>query len=190
MGNQRDVRALLLMDTSGLVPQRQKASDYDNPDPTPELQNVYPSADTTVPSQQELDLLFGPLYDGNFSMMIVNNASERPGMMNLKIPDIPEVYLKMEMCCLIQLKSDSLPQLMLILQRHSISFKIQELEKSRIKDKGTSETLILKKSSEIRLRGRFLARFQDDAKLWNVGQDTTLVKTQDRKVAKTIKTKG
>ncbi|GJZ03546.1 ribonuclease H-like domain-containing protein [Tanacetum coccineum] len=44
-------------DTSGLVPQRQKASDYDNPDPAPELQNVSPSADTTVPSQQELDLL-------------------------------------------------------------------------------------------------------------------------------------
>ncbi|GKG14010.1 hypothetical protein Tco_0350970, partial [Tanacetum coccineum] len=50
-------------DTSGLVPQRQKASDYDNPDPAPELQNVSPSVDTTVPSQQELDLLFGPLYD-------------------------------------------------------------------------------------------------------------------------------
>ncbi|GJW58229.1 retrovirus-related pol polyprotein from transposon TNT 1-94 [Tanacetum coccineum] len=47
-------------DTSGLVPQRQKASDYDNPDPALELQNVSPSADTTVPSQQELDLLFGP----------------------------------------------------------------------------------------------------------------------------------
>ncbi|GJY88552.1 hypothetical protein Tco_0503180 [Tanacetum coccineum] len=45
-------------DTSGLVPQRQKVSDYDNPDPTPELQNVSPSADTTIPSQQELDLLF------------------------------------------------------------------------------------------------------------------------------------
>ncbi|GJY68593.1 hypothetical protein Tco_0471575 [Tanacetum coccineum] len=42
-------------DTSGLVPQRQKASDYDNPDPAPELQNVSPSADTTVPSQQETD---------------------------------------------------------------------------------------------------------------------------------------
>ncbi|GKD86155.1 hypothetical protein Tco_1357309, partial [Tanacetum coccineum] len=27
-------------DTSGLVPQRQKASDNDNPDPAPELQNV------------------------------------------------------------------------------------------------------------------------------------------------------
>ncbi|GJY82654.1 hypothetical protein Tco_0496030 [Tanacetum coccineum] len=34
--------------TSGLVPQRQKASDYDNPDPAPELQNVSPSADTTI----------------------------------------------------------------------------------------------------------------------------------------------
>ncbi|GJV79639.1 retrovirus-related pol polyprotein from transposon TNT 1-94 [Tanacetum coccineum] len=54
-------------DTSGLVPQRQTASDYDNPDPAPELQNVFPSADTTVPSQQELDLLFGPLYDEFFN---------------------------------------------------------------------------------------------------------------------------
>ncbi|GJT61964.1 hypothetical protein Tco_1005497 [Tanacetum coccineum] len=44
-----------------------QASDYDNPDPVPELQNVSPSADTTVPSQQELDLLFGPLYDEFFS---------------------------------------------------------------------------------------------------------------------------
>ncbi|GJZ79300.1 retrovirus-related pol polyprotein from transposon TNT 1-94 [Tanacetum coccineum] len=42
-------------------------SDYDNPDPAPELQNVSPSADTTVPSQQELDLLFGPLYDEFFN---------------------------------------------------------------------------------------------------------------------------
>ncbi|GJZ73930.1 retrovirus-related pol polyprotein from transposon TNT 1-94 [Tanacetum coccineum] len=48
--------------TSGLIPQRQKASDYDNSDPVPQLQNASPSADTTVLSQQELDLLFGPLY--------------------------------------------------------------------------------------------------------------------------------
>ncbi|GJY25921.1 hypothetical protein Tco_0400647 [Tanacetum coccineum] len=54
-------------DTSGLVPQRHTASDYDNPDPAPELQNVYPSADTTVPSQQELYLLFGPLCDEFFN---------------------------------------------------------------------------------------------------------------------------
>ncbi|GJY06737.1 retrovirus-related pol polyprotein from transposon TNT 1-94 [Tanacetum coccineum] len=54
-------------DTSGLVPQRQKASNYDNPDPAPELQNVSPLADITVQSQQELDLLFGPLYDEFFN---------------------------------------------------------------------------------------------------------------------------
>ncbi|GJU18206.1 retrovirus-related pol polyprotein from transposon TNT 1-94 [Tanacetum coccineum] len=63
-------------DTSGLVPQRQKASDYDNSGPVPQLQNVSPSADTTVPSQQELDLLFGPLYDEFFTAgtSSVNNS--------------------------------------------------------------------------------------------------------------------
>nr|GEV22291.1 hypothetical protein [Tanacetum cinerariifolium] len=54
-------------DTSGLVPQRQKASDYDNSDPGPQLQNVSSSVDAHVTSQQELDLLFGPLYDEFFN---------------------------------------------------------------------------------------------------------------------------
>nr|GEX15370.1 retrovirus-related Pol polyprotein from transposon TNT 1-94 [Tanacetum cinerariifolium] len=49
-------------DTSRHVPQRKKASDYDNSDPVPQIQLVLPLADTTVLSQQELDLLFGPLY--------------------------------------------------------------------------------------------------------------------------------
>nr|GFB07324.1 hypothetical protein [Tanacetum cinerariifolium] len=53
--------------TSGLVPQRQKASDYDNRDPVPQRQDVFSLADVDVPSQQELDLLFGPLYDEFFS---------------------------------------------------------------------------------------------------------------------------
>nr|GEX71725.1 hypothetical protein [Tanacetum cinerariifolium] len=53
--------------TSGLVLQRQKASDYDNLDPVAQLQNVYPLADATIPSQQELDLFFGPLYDEFFT---------------------------------------------------------------------------------------------------------------------------
>ncbi|GJZ79792.1 retrovirus-related pol polyprotein from transposon TNT 1-94 [Tanacetum coccineum] len=61
--------------TSGLVPQRQKASDYDKSGPTPQLLNVSPSADTTVPSQQELDLLFGPLYD-EFSNVAKGYAQE------------------------------------------------------------------------------------------------------------------
>nr|GEW39966.1 hypothetical protein [Tanacetum cinerariifolium] len=54
-------------DTSGLVSQRQKVSDYYNSDPVRQLQNVSFSADAHVPSQQELDLLFGPLYDEFFN---------------------------------------------------------------------------------------------------------------------------
>nr|GFB72266.1 integrase, catalytic region, zinc finger, CCHC-type, peptidase aspartic, catalytic [Tanacetum cinerariifolium]GFB73075.1 integrase, catalytic region, zinc finger, CCHC-type, peptidase aspartic, catalytic [Tanacetum cinerariifolium] len=53
--------------TSGLVPQRHKVSDYDNPDPVPQRQDVYSLADADVPSQQELDMLFGPLYDKFFN---------------------------------------------------------------------------------------------------------------------------
>nr|GEU38984.1 Gag-Pol polyprotein [Tanacetum cinerariifolium] len=64
-------------DTLGLVSQQQKASDYNNSGPVPKLQNVSPSTDTTVPSQQELDLLFGLLYDEFFTACTssVNNSS-------------------------------------------------------------------------------------------------------------------
>nr|GEV48673.1 hypothetical protein [Tanacetum cinerariifolium] len=52
--------------TLGLVPQRQKALDYDNPDLIPQRQDVFSLADANVPSQQDLDLFFGPLYDEFF----------------------------------------------------------------------------------------------------------------------------
>nr|GEV89686.1 hypothetical protein [Tanacetum cinerariifolium] len=65
-------------DTSGLVPQRKKASDYDNSDPVPQLQNVSSSADAHVPSQQELDLLFGPLYNEFFNAEQVRGNPSRP----------------------------------------------------------------------------------------------------------------
>nr|GEU56632.1 retrovirus-related Pol polyprotein from transposon TNT 1-94 [Tanacetum cinerariifolium] len=42
-------------------------ADYDKSDPVPQIQHVLPLVDTTVPSQQELDLLFGPLYDEFFN---------------------------------------------------------------------------------------------------------------------------
>ncbi|GJT00422.1 retrovirus-related pol polyprotein from transposon TNT 1-94 [Tanacetum coccineum] len=53
------------------------ASDYDNSGPIPQLQNVFPSADTSVLSQQEFDILFGPLYDEFFNAgtLSVNNSS-------------------------------------------------------------------------------------------------------------------
>nr|GFB37651.1 putative transcription elongation factor SPT5 homolog 1 [Tanacetum cinerariifolium] len=61
------IETFVANNTSGLVPQRQKASDYDNPDPVPQRQDVSSSADEHVPSQQELDLLFDPLYDEFFN---------------------------------------------------------------------------------------------------------------------------
>nr|GEU33204.1 integrase, catalytic region, zinc finger, CCHC-type, peptidase aspartic, catalytic [Tanacetum cinerariifolium] len=42
-------------------------NDYDNPDLVLQRQDVYSLADADVPSQQELDLLFGPLYDEFFN---------------------------------------------------------------------------------------------------------------------------
>nr|GEX44650.1 retrovirus-related Pol polyprotein from transposon TNT 1-94 [Tanacetum cinerariifolium] len=71
--------------TLGLVSQRQKASDYDNPDPVPQRQDVYSSADADVPSQQELDLLFGPLYDEFF------NAGSTPSM-NVQSTSAPSTH--------------------------------------------------------------------------------------------------
>nr|GFB86205.1 hypothetical protein [Tanacetum cinerariifolium] len=53
----------------------QTASDYDNSDPIPQLQNVSSSADAHVPSQQELDLLFSPLYDEFFTATNIQTTS-------------------------------------------------------------------------------------------------------------------
>nr|GFA11986.1 hypothetical protein [Tanacetum cinerariifolium] len=64
-----------------LVPQQKKASDYDNPDLVPQRQDVYSLANADVPSQRELEMLFGPLYD-EFSMQKKENTYQ---MMNLPI---------------------------------------------------------------------------------------------------------
>ncbi|GJT87543.1 retrovirus-related pol polyprotein from transposon TNT 1-94 [Tanacetum coccineum] len=49
--------------SSGLVPQGQKASDYDNSDPVPPRQNVVPTAEKTDSSHQGLEFLFSPLIE-------------------------------------------------------------------------------------------------------------------------------
>nr|GEW64198.1 ribonuclease H-like domain-containing protein [Tanacetum cinerariifolium] len=76
-------------DTPGLVPQRQKESAYDNSNPVPQIQNVLPSADTTFPSQQELDRLFGLMYDEFFNACTSSvNKSSSP-IDNSKQRDTP-----------------------------------------------------------------------------------------------------
>ncbi|GJW25358.1 retrovirus-related pol polyprotein from transposon TNT 1-94 [Tanacetum coccineum] len=60
------------IDTSGLSPQEQKASDYENSGPVPLLQNVVPPAGKIDLSQQELEFLFSPLFEEYF---FVGNSS-------------------------------------------------------------------------------------------------------------------
>nr|GEV50347.1 hypothetical protein [Tanacetum cinerariifolium] len=73
--------------TSGLVPQRQKASDYDNSDLIPQRQDVSSSVDEHVPSQQELDLLFGHLYDEFFNAGF--NPQDKQPTMNIQPTSAP-----------------------------------------------------------------------------------------------------
>ncbi|GJZ60815.1 gag-pol polyprotein [Tanacetum coccineum] len=49
--------------SSGLVPQGQKASDYDNSNLVPPRQNVVPTTEKTDSSQQGLEFLFSPLLE-------------------------------------------------------------------------------------------------------------------------------
>ncbi|GJU51390.1 retrovirus-related pol polyprotein from transposon TNT 1-94, partial [Tanacetum coccineum] len=67
---------------SGLVPQGQKASDYDNSDPVPPRQNVIPTAEKTDSSQQGLEFLFSPLleeyYNPTHGLAEENNNDQAP----------------------------------------------------------------------------------------------------------------
>nr|GEV59776.1 hypothetical protein [Tanacetum cinerariifolium] len=60
-------------------------SDYDDPNPVPKRQDVYSLVDEDVPSQQELDMLFGPLYDEFF------NAGSNPSM-NVQSTSAPSTH--------------------------------------------------------------------------------------------------
>ncbi|GJY42550.1 retrovirus-related pol polyprotein from transposon TNT 1-94, partial [Tanacetum coccineum] len=53
----------MMSDHNSLVPQGQKASDYDNSDPMPPRQNVVPTVEKTDSSQQGLEFLFSPLLE-------------------------------------------------------------------------------------------------------------------------------
>ncbi|GKD81294.1 hypothetical protein Tco_1348133, partial [Tanacetum coccineum] len=68
--------------SSGLVPQGQKASDYDNSDPVPLRQNVVPPAEKTDSSQQGLEFLFSPLleeyYNPTYGLAEENNNDQAP----------------------------------------------------------------------------------------------------------------
>ncbi|GJW02594.1 retrovirus-related pol polyprotein from transposon TNT 1-94 [Tanacetum coccineum] len=72
----------MMFDHNSLVPQGQKASDYDNSSPMPPRQNVVPIAEKTDSSHQGLEFLFGPLieeyYTPTHSQAEENNNDQAP----------------------------------------------------------------------------------------------------------------
>nr|GEY47869.1 hypothetical protein [Tanacetum cinerariifolium] len=69
---------------------RTLASNYDNPDLIPQRQDVSSLADTNVPSQQELDLLFGPLYDEFFN--VGSNPQDKQPSVNIPSTSAPSTH--------------------------------------------------------------------------------------------------
>ncbi|GJX36025.1 hypothetical protein Tco_0247582 [Tanacetum coccineum] len=115
---------------------------------------VVPPADKIAISQQELELIFSPMYEEYF------NAG------NQKHPSDTQVFtVKMEI--LLELTSNKL--------LHQDS-RIKKAQKLKIKTSPNSD--IKDNSSETKLRGRLLESFQEDAKYEHVGQDT---RSQDGK---------
>ncbi|GJS45123.1 hypothetical protein Tco_0595244 [Tanacetum coccineum] len=103
---------------------------------------VVPSADTTALSKQELDLLFGPLYDEFFTAGIKDGVAAS-----------------------FQLKSNSLPHAHT--QTTKTCYKHQDLrikKAQELKTKTSANSDIKDNSSETKLQGRLLESFQKDAK--------------------------
>nr|GEV50429.1 integrase, catalytic region, zinc finger, CCHC-type, peptidase aspartic, catalytic [Tanacetum cinerariifolium] len=71
-----------------------KASDYDNPDLVPQRQNVSSSVDADVPLQQELDLLFRPLYDEFFNAG--SNPQDKQPLMTIQSTSAPSTHTYIE----------------------------------------------------------------------------------------------
>nr|GEY66192.1 Gag-Pol polyprotein [Tanacetum cinerariifolium] len=65
--------------------------DYDNPDPIPQRQDVSSPADEHVPSQQELDLLFGPFYDEFFNAG--SNPQDKQPSTNIPSTSAPSTHI-------------------------------------------------------------------------------------------------
>nr|GEX79325.1 hypothetical protein [Tanacetum cinerariifolium] len=91
------------------LPKLKYASDYDNSDLVRQLQNVSSSADAHVPSQQELDLLFGPLYDEFFNAG--SNPKDTQPTMNIQPTSAPSTptYIHAEENTNDQVEEDHLP---------------------------------------------------------------------------------
>nr|GEU71611.1 hypothetical protein [Tanacetum cinerariifolium] len=161
-------------DTLGLVPQRQNASNYDNSTPVPQLHNVSSSADAHVPSQQELDLLFGPLYDEFFNAC-PNSKDTQPttNILPTSAPSTP-TYVHVEENNNNQAEEEHLPDdEFLSVHQHKKMLSLPHTTLEAMADSAWIEAMQEELHQFDRLQ-RLLASFKDDAKYEHVGQDKRL----------------
>ncbi|GJX99562.1 hypothetical protein Tco_0356581 [Tanacetum coccineum] len=100
--------------SSGLVPQGQKASDYDNSDPVPPRQNVVPSAGKIDSSQQGLEFLFSPLLEEYYNPTMIKHRMHRfkKTVMCFQLLFIKSLHLSASMSeCLLEVEHLSLLRL-------------------------------------------------------------------------------
>ncbi|GJY50421.1 hypothetical protein Tco_0441268 [Tanacetum coccineum] len=148
---------------------------------------VVPLTDTTTSSKQELDLLFGTLYDEFFTAgtSCVNKSSSptknspQQGTPPLATAQstteliTPTTTITAEDNILIPAKSDSLPHAHAQTTKTYYKHQDSRIKKAQVlKTKTSAKSDIKDPSSETNLQGRLLASFQKDAKYEHVGQDT------------------
>ncbi|GJS58898.1 hypothetical protein Tco_0653682 [Tanacetum coccineum] len=119
---------------------------------------VVPPVDKTSTSQQELELLFSLLTNGN------------PSRVNLK--QLCGRY-KRRCCSLILAESDSLSHAHAQTTKTYYKHQDSRIKKAQeLKTNTSANSDIKDPSSETKIRGRLLESFQEDAKYEHVGQDT------------------
>ncbi|GJS46480.1 hypothetical protein Tco_0596601 [Tanacetum coccineum] len=136
---------------------------------------VVPPADKTATSQQELELLFSPMYEEYFNAgnPRSNTLSWKPCQGGSSKLNLPDHRYKRRCCSLILAESDSLPHAHAQTTKTYYKHQDSRIKKAQeLKTKTSANSDINDPSSETKLQGRLLESFQEDAKYEHVGQDT------------------
>ncbi|GKB98184.1 hypothetical protein Tco_0984321 [Tanacetum coccineum] len=166
-----------------------KIHDHGNePSSSKLVPKVVPPADKTATSQQELELLFSPMYEEYFnavnlsvskSSALSDNLQQHDTQPTANIPVInPPTNVNAEENIwtwrhLISAKSDSLPHAYAQSTKSCYKHQDPRIKKAQeLKTETSTNSDIKDNSSETKLRGRLLESFQEDAKYEHVGQDT------------------
>nr|GEU81496.1 hypothetical protein [Tanacetum cinerariifolium] len=175
------------------IPERQilkgHSSELEIHDHSNELSNsklvpkVFPPADKTASSQQELGLLFNPMYEEHFnagnpsvskSSALFDNLQQHDTQPTVNIhptsePINPPITVNAEENILILAESDSLPHANAQTTKTYYKHHGSSIKKAQVlKTKTSTYSDIKDNSSETKLRGRLLESFQENVKYEHV----------------------